>query len=583
MARNRGPQPQQTGPVASVETKDRVWKRWGALKKERASWDSHAKELAQNLMPRSSRFFTQDRNRGEKRHNAIYDSSGIKAQRILAAGMMSGASSPARPWFRLSIPDRDLMRRDSVKLWLAKNTDMMLSIMAQSNIYRALHTTYGELGVFGTHSALLMPDFKDVVRAYPNTFGEYCIATDFRGEVNTIYREFDKPVGALVAEFGYESVSNTTRGLYDRRQLDEWVTVVHAIEPRLDRDTRKLDNLNMPFRSIYFEQGAPKDQFLRESGFKRFRGLCPRWQVTGGDIYGESPGMEALGDVKQLQHEQLRKAQGIDYMTKPPVYAPTAAKGQEIDLLPGGVSFVDSASPTGGIRQSFEVRLDLSHLLEDINDVRGRINSAFYADMFLMLAQSELSQPGVTATAVAEAHEEKLLMIGPVLERLHNELFSPLIDLVFDQMLESGIMPPPPPELHGMTLEVEFTSPLTQAQKAVGTQGVDRFVIQMGQIAGLGMSSVLDKFDSDKWADWYSDALGVDPELITPDTQVAIIRDNRAKQQAKAQQMAQASQAAEAAAKLGTVSTAGGASNAGADAIGMFSGYQTPQAERIGT
>jgi hypothetical protein len=549
-----------------ITIRDQTERRKGALWTERASWDAHARELAQHLLPRSSRFFAQDRNRGGNRHNHIYDSSGIKASRILAAGMMSGATSPARPWMRVTIGSDDVMKRAAVKLWCSAVTKLMLMIFAESNVYRALHTTYGELGVFGTHSTLLTPDFKDVVRAYPMTFGEYAIAQDKRGEVDTIYRVFDKPVGAIVSEFGYANCSASVQLAYDRRNLDQWRTIVHALEPRLDRDANKQDALNMPFRSLYYEQGSPKNMFLRESGFNRFRGLCPRWQVTGGDIYGESPGMEALGDVKQLQHEQLRKAQGIDYMTKPPVQAPTSAKGQEIDLLPGGTSFVDSANPQGGLRSVFEVRLDLSHLLEDINDVRGRINSAFYADMFLMLAQSELSQPGVTATAVAEAHEEKLLMIGPVLERLHNELYSPLIDMTFDEIVRTGLLPPPPPEIRGMPLQVEYTSALFQAQKAVATAGVDRFVVQLGTLAGLGMTSVLDKFDSDAWADWYSDALGVDPSLITSDGKVALIRAQRVQAQQDQAKQAQAADVASTVQKLGTVPTPDG-SNAGAAAL----------------
>jgi hypothetical protein len=108
------------------------------------------------------------------------------------------------------------------------------------------------------------------------------------------------------------------RNLYDRGQYDDWITIVHAIEPRMDRDYGKLDNKNMPWSSCYFELEGPKDKFLRESGYKRFPALAPRWQVTGQDIYGSSPAMEALGDIKQLQHQQLRKAQGIDYMDQAP-------------------------------------------------------------------------------------------------------------------------------------------------------------------------------------------------------------------------------------------------------------------------
>lgn len=545
-------------------TKDQAWKRLSALKTERGSWDSHAKELAQNLMPRSSRFFAQDRNRGGNRHNAIYDNTGLRGVRVLAAGLMSGMTSPARPWFRMEPSNEQLKASQPVKAWCALVTTMIQDVFSQSNTYNSLHALYEELGVFGTGSSIVMPDFNDMVRHTPLTFGEYWLATNQRREVDTIYREFDMTVGSLVRQFGWDRVSVAAKNAYNNRNFDQWVTVVHGIEPNMDADPSKIDNLNMPFRSLYFELDGPKTSFLRQSGFKKFPTLAPRWKAVGGDVYGESPGMEVLGDVKQLQHEQLRKAQGIDYMTKPNMVAPTQSKGQEIDMLPGGISFVDASGPGMGLRQAFEVKLDLDHLLEDIRDVRTRINAGFYVDLFMMLSQDDGT---MTATEVAERHEEKLLMLGPVLERLHNELLAPLIDMTFEHIVAAGALPQPPPEMHGQPLNVKFVSILAQAQRAVTTNAADRFVAGIGTVAALGKTDVLDKFDSDNWADWYADSLGVDPSLIVADDKIAIIRQQRAAAaQAQAQQQ-QGMAAAEGASKLGKVPTQGGASNAGADAL----------------
>jgi hypothetical protein len=429
---------------------------------------------------------------------------------------------------------------------------------------------YEELGAFGTASSIVMPDFADVIRHYPLTTGEFCIATDHRGQVNTLYREFEKTVAELVGEFGIDKVSSTVRSMYQRGSLDKWVPVIHAIEPRSDRDPAKRDAVNMAWRSCYFEAGSDDGKYLSESGFKDFVGLCPRWATTGGDIYGNSPGMEALGDIKQLQHEQLRKAQGIDYKTKPPLQVPTGLKNRDVETLPGGISFVDANNPHGGIRTAFEVNIDLQHLLLDIQDVRQRINSTFYTDMFLMLANGVDQR--MTATEVAERHEEKMLMLGPVLERLHNELLDPLVEMTFARMVAAGIVPPPPEELQGQDLNVEFVSMLAQAQRAVGTNSIDRFVGNLGAVAQY-KPDVLDKFDSDKWADAYADMLGVDPELIVADDKVAMIRKQRAQQQQAAQQAAMANSAADTAQKLGNVSTTGG--NAASDIIGLFSGYTT--------
>lgn len=553
---------------AKSPKRDKLYTRWGQLKSERASWWSHWKDISDNLLPRSGRFFIQDRDKGWRRHNNIYDSTGTKALRVLAAGMMSGMTSPARPWFRLSTSDPELAKSAAVKIWLDQVTHTMLEIFQKSNTYRAFHQMYEELGAFGTAASIVLPDFSKVIHHYPLTTGEYCIATDYQGRVNTLYREFQKTVHELVAEFGYDTVSPTVRGMYDRGNLDQWITIVHAIEPRSDRDPRMLDAKNMAYSSLYFEVGGKQDQFLRESGFKEFPAIVPRWATAGGDIYGNSPGMEALGDIKQLQHEQLRKAQGIDYKTKPPLQVPTSMKNRDIETLPGGISYVDVAGPNGGIQTAFEVNLDLSHLLADIQDVRGRIQGSFYADLFLMLANQVDSR--MTATEVAERHEEKLLMLGPVLERLQNEMLDPFIEMTFSRMLEAGVVPPPPPELQGQDLNVEFVSMLAQAQRAVGTNSIDRFVNTLGQVAQI-KPDVLDKMDSDRWADIYSDMLGVDPQLIVPSDQVALIRQSRAEQQQKQQQMEQVQQGAVAAKNLAGADTSG--QNALTDVTKMFSGY----------
>ena len=551
--------------------RDKLYTRWGQLKTERASWIMHWKEISDYILPRSGRFFVQDRDRGYRRHNNIYDSTGTRALRTLAAGMMAGMTSPARPWFRLSVNDPDLMQYQPVKVWLNDVTRLMLMIFSKSNTYRTLHSMYEELGAFGTGASIILPDFDNVIHHYGLTTGEYAIATDYQGRVCTLYREFQKTVGEVVKEFGINNVSVSTKNMYDRGSLDQWITLVHAIEPRADRDLSKRDSKNMPWRSCYFELNAEPDRFLRESGFREFPAVVPRWAVSGGDIYGNSPGMEALGDIKQLQHEQLRKAQGIDYKTMPPLQVPSSMKNREVERMPGGVSYYDATTQSGGIKTAFEVNLDLSHLLADIQDVRERIRGSFYADLFLMLANA--ADTRMTATEVAERHEEKLLMLGPVLERLHNELLDPMIEMTFTRMLEAGIVPPPPQELQGIELNVDFVSMLAQAQRAIGTNSVDRYVNNLGAIASF-KPGVLDKFDEDKWADMYADMLGVDPELIVADDKVALIRQQRAQAQQAAAMQANMAQNAQTAKTLSETNTQ--QPSALQDMMNQFSGYGSP-------
>ena len=551
--------------------REKLLTRWGHLRSERATWWSHWQEITTYLLPRNGRYFQQDRNKGHRRHNSIYDNTGTRALRTLGAGMMAGATSPARPWFRLGTNDPDLNKFPPVQLWLADVTERMQLVFTKSNTYRTLHGIYEELGAFGTAGSIVLPDSKNAIHHYPVTCGEYAIATDYQGRVNTLYREFQKTVGETVREFGYGKCSLSTKNLYDRGSLDQWITIIHAIEPRDDREREynKQDAMNMKYKSCYFELGGDSKQVLRESGFRDFPAIVPRWGLSGGDIYGNSPGMESLGDIKQLQHEQLRKAQTIDYQTKPPLQVPSYLKNRDVDSLPGGVTFIDGQQ--GKIETAFNVNLNINHLLQDIQDVRQRINSSFYADLFLMLANA--TDTRMTATEVAERHEEKLLMLGPVLERLHNELLDPLIDNTFNRMVEAGLVPPAPEELQGMELNVEFVSMLAQAQRAIGTNSVDRYTNTMGMIAQM-KPDVLDKFDADKWANAYAEMLGIDPELIVADKQVAKIRQQRAEAQQQAQQQAAQQQAVDNAVKLNDSKQTSDPSMM--DMLGQFSGYNSP-------
>jgi hypothetical protein len=296
--------------------------------------------------------------------------------------------------------------------------------------------------------------------------------------------------------------------------------------------------------------------------------------VTGNDIYGTSPGMECLGDVKQLQHQQLRKGQAIDYQVNPPITVPTKYREAAKARLPGGVFYVDSQGSNQAIRSAFEVNLNLQHLMLDIQDVRDRIRSSYYADLFMMLANDTRS--GITATEVAERHEEKLLMLGPVLERLQNELLSPMIDIAFDYAERAGILPPPPQELEGTELKVEFISVLAQAQRAVAAQGVDRLLGTVGNLAQL-KPEVLDKIDFDQVVDDYGDMYGVNPKIVVPDEKVAAIRAQRAQAAQAAQTAAVMPQLVESAKTAGDVNVQGVQ-----DVMNGLMGYGTPSPAMTG-
>jgi hypothetical protein len=552
----------------------------GSLKTERSSWDSMYQSVSENLFVRGARLQRTERNRGDRKsdYNKIIDPYATRARRILTAGLVAGMSSPARPWHKLAIDDEDLMEFQPVKEWLELVTVQQRNIFARSNTYRSLGQLYDTIGTFGTAPVIIKEDYEDVVSCHPIPTGEFYVATDDKGQVTLLMREFEMTVGQMYMEFGKQNCSRTVHNLYqDGKGIHRWVPVVQIIHPRDWSDRAgQMGGRGMEWASCYFELSNDEGKLLAERGYRRFPVICARWDVMGGDVYGTSPGMEVLGHVERLQHHQLRKSQAIDYMVKPPLQVPASMKDNPIRTLPGGVNYVDMAGPGQAIKSAWDVNLKLDHLLLDVQDLRKIIDQTFYTDLFLMISMDDRSN--VTAHEIAARNEEKLLMLGPVLERLHGECLRGLIESTFARQMEAGMLPPPPKELEGLEVNVEFVSMLAQAQRAIGTQSIDRLMTYVGTIAQMqatvGMKpTALHKVDLLESIDSYAGMLGTDPRLIVPDD---VVNERLAAEEQAAQQAAQMEQmAAAASAAKDAAAAVPQEGSALQQAMGAVQGYTT--------
>jgi hypothetical protein len=518
-----------------------------SLKSDRQSWEAEWKDISTYICPTRG-FFDEQPARGRSiDHKKVLDSTATRAARILAAGMTSGLTSPSRPWFRLGLRDADLMDFEPVKLWLNDVQQRMMAVFSQSNIYGILHSIYYEIGPFGTGAAIILSDFHSVIRGRSFTTGEYYLGTGADGRVNTFYRVGYYTVGQLVEEFGIDHVTDTVKSRYREGKYSDWVKYHHLIMPNQKRDPSKADSRNMPFSSIYWEDGSPDNTFLRVSGYEQFPVLAPRWDLTTtADCYGKGPGTEALGDTRMLQTMQKNKLIALEKVVNPPIQKDSSVAG-EPNTLPGGVSVSSASVPHAGVRAAYEVRPDLSAIELSIEKTSQKIMQTFYADLFLMVSTMERS--GVTAREIVERHEEKLLMLGPVLDRLQGEMLDPLIDRAFYVMLSSGLIPPPPQELEGQELKPEYISMLAQAQKMVGTTSIQQLVGFAGTAAEI-FPEAKDKINIDEAIDEMAEMYGVSPKIIRSPEEVQKIREARDKAALAQQQAVIAAGAIDGAKKL---------------------------------
>ncbi|WP_159196284.1 portal protein [Klebsiella pneumoniae] len=540
--------------MAAETLKEQLQKQQAQLTNDRSSFDPHWRELSDFINPRGSRFLVTDVNRDDRRNTKIVDPTATLAARTLSSGMMSGITSPARPWFKLATPDPDMMDYGPVKLWLEVVQRRMNEVFNKSNIYQSLPLLYASLGNYSTGAMAVLEDDSDVIRTMMFPIGSYYMANSARGSVDTCFRKFSMTVRQLVMEFGLNNVSDSVKGMWDSGNYESWIEVIHAVYPNIDRDTAKLNSKNKPIKSVYYEVGGDSDKLLRESGFDEFPIMAPRWEVNGEDVYGSScPGMIALGQVKALQLEQKRKSQLIDKATNPPMVGPSSLRNQRVSLLPGDITYIDQVTGQDGLKPAYLVNPNTSDLLADIQDTRQIINSAYFVDLFMML--QNINTRSMPVEAVIEMKEEKLLMLGPVLERLNDECLNPLIDRTFSIMARKNLLPPPPDVLQGMPLRIEYISVMAQAQKSIGLSSLSSTVGFIGQLA-QAKPEALDKLNVDQAIDAFAEMSGVSPTVIVPQEQVEQVREQRAQQQQQQQMVAMGMAAAQGAKTLSEAQTA---------------------------
>lgn len=526
----------------------RYRRRMGDLVQERSSWMDHWRALARYIRPSRGGFLERKPNDGQRRNLDIVNSKARESAGFLASGMMANTTNPGRQWFKLATPDRELSRWGPVRGWLSVVERAVSEAFASSNVYSQLHIAHGDLGTFATAVLYLEDDVQDALRAYVWPVGQYVLATSDRGAVDTAGREFPMTVEQIVGKFGLERCSQTVRNLYGRGEYSQWIKVSHLIEPSRETQPGRLDAAGMPWKSVWFETEAKEsDGLLKEGGYWEFPVMAPRWEVSGNGVYGDDcPGMQCLGDAKAIQLAEKRKAQQVDFVTRPPLAGPAPIR--RVNLIAGELTQL----PAHAAQQRVEpiVSVHPAHIAETrlaIQDHEARIGSAHFAELWL--AFSQMQDGKLTATEVEARVQERMIQLGPVIVRLVPELLDPVIGRTVGILSRRGALPPAPPEIQGQPLNIEHQSTLVLAQRLGVVKAMERVSqFAMALAATRELSGGLDKLDVDKMVDRYSETIGMDPDLIRPEAEVARLRQARA-QQAQAQQMGEAMGAAAAGAR----------------------------------
>lgn len=520
----------------AIDSVKRVRSTSAALELVFSNWRPHFQEIADYLLPRRYEWLTSqslltsessgavlttgmENNRaGRNRNKKIIDPTGTIAARTLAAGMLNGITSPTRPWLRLRQAGFSGTGPEKIehKRYFEEVARRMLLVMAESNFYNSMAILYLDLVGFGTAGMLIYEDFDEVIRCYNSPVGEFRLAQSNRRLVNTYCRTITLTIAQAIQEFGLENMSPKYKADVDigGDRLQKPISISHIIEENTETGPEYIRD-GSAYREIYWETARNDGHVLRLAGYNEMPGLFPRYELTGNDTYGTSPGMDALPEIIQLQHDVLKKAQAKDKLVDPPVIMEGFMRNQQNSLLPGAKNY-GPANATYGAKAIYTVNPPLGEMTADENALRLRIERIFHNDLFRMISQLETVR---TATEIDARREEKLVLMGAVLERFENEALDPAIRRIFGIMNRKQLLPEPPPDLADTEIEVEYVSILSDAQKSVGTAAIERFAQFAGEI-GATAPQVLEIIE---WAELfrdYGDRLNVPASGVKPRAQV---------------------------------------------------------------
>jgi len=496
------------------------------LVEKRSNWEVHWQEVADYMLPRKADI-TLERPKGDKRHTVIYDGTAIHSLELLASSLHGMLTSSVNRWFALRFKETAINEDDEAREWLEDVTDKMYLAISRSNFQQEVFETYFDLIGFGTSCLQIEEDKDDIIRFSSRHIKEIYISEDAKGMVNCIYRRFKMSAKATVEKFGRDNVSLKTLNTLKKAPFDD-IDLVHVVKPRNTYNPKKLDKQNMPFTSIYFEYDS--GHIISQGGFKEFPYVVPRYLKASNELYGRSPGMNALPDVKVLNKMVEVGMKAAQKQVDPPLLVPDDSMLMPIRMSPGSINYYRSG--TRDRIETLNIGANNPLGLNMEQQRREAISQTFHVDQLLITENRNM-----TATEVVQRNEEKMRILGPVLGRLQSELLQPMIIRIFNIMLRNNLLPQAPEILLNQEIDVEYVSPMAQAQRGQELSSIVRGLELFGQIGQV--APVNDYIDPQGLVKHLIKILGLPARMIRSDSEVEEIAQQKAEAQQQQAEMQQ--------------------------------------------
>lgn len=540
-------------------------KRYGKAKSRKKRWLTLWQWIGEYVHMVKRDFTESTYTEGDFLLDRIFDSTGPKANRKMAAALLGmlwqGGSSSIRINPVDYVPESDAVKQyfEFFNSQVNKALDDPMNGLALAlEEYMVDQGSLGTSGVScfeGEESALVF-----------NCWGvdEITIEEGKNGHVRTVYREYDAKVLQAVEEFGFENLSERVQKLYKEGSVTEDVRILHVIAPK---SVLEDQSDGKSFHGLFIEKDANK--IIKREGFYEMPVIVSRFMKRRNEVYGRSPGMEALPDILELNATKEARINAIEKSLDPPlgVFDDSILGNEEIDTSAGGLSVFAASGRIQNQNPVFPIFTveTIREADKSVEDLMASINEHFYIDRLLDFN----NQTEMTLGEAQMRNQIRAEGLGSLFNRQQTELFVPLLnravailwragrlgvirgteeeEIVFARMEEPTYVPSEIAELimAGKDFyEIEFVTPAARMMQANEAQGIMR-AWEFAAFAGQQDPSAFDNLDADKSIQIFAKSIGAPSVIVKSSEEIEGIREARAQAMAQQQQMEQMQQGAQ--------------------------------------
>ena len=548
-----------SGPLQETDINN-LRGRYEAAKSERTTVREIWQDIERYVIPYRGRFYKEELSEHtiEWFKRQIFDSTAVEAAATLAASIHGSLTSFTSQWFSLSFQQKELNEDHESRVWLEDVTKAAYKALEESDFPLEISETYLDLVGFGT--SILVQEEKLHYNKYDGLdfqsipMKHAFFQTDANGKVLYFFRRYWwKPV-QILDKFGDGCPDDIKERAENDNDTSEKIEVVFAVFPRegykdINVDTR-LSAEKRPFGSVYFME-RDGEILEEEGGYYEMPAYVPKWRKTNDSMWGNSPAMLVLSDIKTLNDLVELTLSQLAKVVDPPSFVTERGLLSDLDLEPGGLSVIRSKEDYWQYQSS--ARFEPGEL--KIERLQNAIRRAFMVD------QLELKEsPAMSATEANIRYELMQRLLGPTLGRLKSDLFDPMIERTVKILFRAGQLPAMPPlvaELKGQ-FDIEYTGPLAKAQRSQTAAAMEDWSMQIinlasqiGQVDPEKGQQILDVADWDKFVEELADIKGIPKSVLTDGMKRKFDKQQRENQNKVSGKQAQLQQSGEAAQALG--------------------------------